>query len=372
MLNVKRGLKSWKRIVRDEVHNIKPYIPGKPIKEVKEELGLAEVYKLASNENPLGVSPRVKEVLTRETVNINRYPDGASRSLKRSLSDKLGVKEDMIAIGNGSDGLLKVIAEAFLDNNSQAVISYPSFVEYKFVSQLMGTQLIRVWMKNYHQNLEALARGVTSKTKLIFLTNPHNPAGTIFRKDELEQFLSQIPDDVIVVLDEAYHEFVQDESYPDGIEYVKQGYPVIVLRTFSKAYGLAGLRLGYAISAPDIIETLMKVRDPFNVNHLAEKAGQAALEDKDFLEATIRNNEQGKEYLYTELDKIGVGYVPTQANFVLIRTGVDSIKMFKELLKHGVIVRPGKPLGYPHHLRVSIGLPEENEAFIRGLKLTLE
>ncbi len=362
----------WKKVVRKETKIIKPYIPGKPIEEVKEEYGLEKVIKLASNENPLGVSPLVEKTIKEEISNINRYPDGGSSTLKRDLAEKMDVDEDMLTIGNGSDGLLKVIAEAFLESNSRVIISYPSFVEYKFVSQLMGCQIVRVWMRDYRQNLQGILDAVTSDTKMIFLTNPDNPTGTMLPDKEIRKLLDRLPDDIIVVLDEAYHEYVQGPDYPDGINYIKEGYPVIILRTFSKVYGLAGLRLGYAVSCAGIREVLMKVRDPFNVNHIAEKAGKAALADEEFVQRTIAVNEEGKEYLYGELDRMGLYYVPTQANFLLIKVDMDSDILFKKLLKRGIIIRSGKPLSFPGHIRVSIGLPEENREFIRNLELTLE
>lgn len=359
-------------MVRKEIGKIKPYIPGKPIQEVKEELNLDRVIKMASNENPLGVSGKVKKVIKKETDNLNLYPDGATRTLVRKLAQKLDVEKDMIMCGNGSDGIIKVIGESFLNQNRQVIISYPSFVEYRFIAQLMGSHLIRVWMRNYHQNLEGIIDACSSKTDMIFLANPDNPTGTIFTREELEELFAGIPDDVIVVLDEAYHEYVPDQDYPDGMEYVKKGYPVIVLRTFSKAYGLAGLRLGYAVAQPDIIEILKKARDPFNVNRLAEEAGKAALDDKDFLEKTIKINEKGKEYLYRELDRMGLNYIPTCSNFILVNVETNSMELFENLLARGIIIRPGKPLGYPGHIRVTVGLPEENKLFIEALEKELE
>lgn len=353
-----------KKMMRKEVKKIKPYIPGKPIKDVQEELGLEKIIKLASNENPLGVSKRVKEAILQEIVNINRYPDGANRSLKTVLCSKLGISPEMLVLGNGSDGLLKVLAEAFLGPEDQVIISHPTFVEYLFVSHLMGSQLIRVYMDNYHQNLPAIADAVTGKTKMIFLTNPHNPAGTIFRKNEFEEFIQNIPEDIIVVVDEAYFEYVQNKDYPDSLKYVKEGYNIIVLRTFSKAYGLAGLRIGYAIAMPEIIEVLARVRDPFNVNHLAEIAAIAALEDEEFLQRSIKINEEGKRYLYQELEKRGIDYIPTEANFILINVNRDSGELYKRLMAEGVIIRPGEPLGYPGHIRVTIGTLEECNFFI--------
>lgn len=352
------------KLIRKEVSRLKPYLSGKSIKEVCKEYRLERVIKLASNENPLGVSSRVKDVIRQECQNINRYPDQLSRSLKTDLAEKLNISDDMIIFGNGSDGLLKVIAESFLSNNSQVIIPYPTFVEYTFVANLMGSNLIRISLDDYHQNLPGIAETVNSKTSLVFLTNPHNPCGTIFSAGELEYLLDQIPEHVIIVIDQAYCEYVQDPSYPDVLKYIREGYPIIALRTFSKAYGLAGLRLGYAIAQPKIIEIMLKVRDPFNVNHLAEMAGKVALQDQRFLERTIEINQRGKAYIYRELRRLGISYVPTEANFVLVNVGVDSIALFNRLMAMGVIVRPGKPLGYPNHIRVSIGLPEENKYFL--------
>ncbi|MFW5999325.1 MAG: histidinol-phosphate transaminase [Halanaerobiaceae bacterium] len=361
----------WKQIVREEVGSIKPYVPGKPIREVKEEYELDSIIKLASNENPLPVPEAVEEAITREMKNINLYPDGATRSLRAKVAKMLNVDENMLTFGNGSDGLLKVIAETFLDNDSSVIISHPSFVEYKFVSQIMGCNLIRVCVSDYQHNLRGMLEAVNSDTEMIFLTSPDNPSGTIIGKERLEWFLDELPDDIIVVLDEAYCEFVQEEDYPNGIDYVKEGYPVIVLRTFSKAYGLAGLRLGYSITCPEMKKLLMKIRDPFNVNRLAEEAGKAVLDDEDYLPQVIENNEQGKEYLYAELDRLGLEYVPTHSNFILVKVGVDSMELFEEMLQRGVIIRPGDPLGYPEHIRVTIGLPEENEIFISALEEVL-
>ena len=359
---------SWKKLVREEISKIQPYVPGKPITEVKEELGLEEIIKMASNENPLPVSKKVKKAIEKEISNINLYPDGASRSLVADLAEKNDVEEEMIICGNGSDGIIKVIGETFLDRDSQVIISYPSFVEYSFIANLMGTHIIRVWMRNYQQNLEGIAEACSSDTDMIFLTNPDNPTGTMFTEQELEKLLSEVPEDTLIILDEAYHEYVQNDEYPDGIDYVKKGYPVIVLRTFSKAYGLAGLRLGYGIAQPEIIEKLMKARDPFNVNRLAEMAGKAALKDEEFLNKTIEINEKGKKYLYSELERMGLEYIPTSANFILVNIQHDSEEVFQKMLEKGVIIRPGKPLGYPEHLRVTVGLPEENEKFVEVLE----
>ncbi len=372
MLNQKMGGNWYDNcddMVRNEVSKIKKYVPGKSMDEVKKEYDLDRVIKLASNENPIGVSEKVKERINKVAANINRYPDMDSRGLKDELLEKLDINSDMIAFGNGSDGLLKVIAEVFLKKEDQVIISYPSFVEYKFVSQLMGSQLIRVWMNDYIQNIEGIINSITEDTKLIFLTNPHNPSGTIIKRKDLQVLLDNLPEDLIVVLDEAYYEYVSDEEYPDGLDYIREDYPVIVLRTFSKAYGLAGLRLGYALARPELIDYIMRARDPFNVNKVAENAGIAALNDKEYMKKTLENNKKGKEYLYNELSKIGLKYVPTEANFILVNIKEhDSMELFKKLQSSGIIIRPGKLLGYQHHIRVSIGTTEENEIFIKTLK----
>jgi len=372
MLNQKMGGNWYDNcddMVRNEVSKIKKYVPGKSMDEVKKEYDLDRVIKLASNENPIGVSEKVKERINKVAANINRYPDMDSRGLKDELLEKLDINSDMIAFGNGSDGLLKVIAEVFLKKEDQVIISYPSFVEYKFVSQLMGSQLIRVWMNDYIQNIEGIINSITEDTKLIFLTNPHNPSGTIIKRKDLQVLLDNLPEDLIVVLDEAYYEYVSDEEYPDGLDYIREDYPVIVLRTFSKAYGLAGLRLGYALARPELIDYIMRARDPFNVNKVAENAGIAALNDKEYMKKTLENNKKGKEYLYNELSKIGLKYVPTEANFILVNIKAhDSMELFKKLQSSGIIIRPGKLLGYQHHIRVSIGTTEENEIFIKTLK----
>lgn len=360
-------------MVREEVHNLKPYIPGKPIEEVKEEYNLESVTKLASNENPLGLSEKVKKAVANEIENIYRYPDGGCRIIKNALAKKLDIIEEMLLFGNGSDGLLKVIGETFINKGDQVIIFDPTFVEYTFVSNLMGAEIKRVKMNPYHQDIKSMTRMITNETKMVFLTNPHNPAGTIINNEDLKYFMDNIPENVLVILDEAYYEYVQDEDYPDVLEYIEAGYPIIALRTFSKAYGLAGLRIGYAIANSQLIGLLSKTRDPFNVNRIAQIAAKAALDDQEFLKKAIEVNESGKKYLYKELESRDIKYVPTESNFILVNIVMDSIEVFNKLLKMGVIIRPGKPLGYSEHIRVTIGLPEENKIFIDSIdKLLVE
>jgi len=357
--------------MREEIGILKPYIPGKPIEEVQEEYGLERVVKLASNENPLPLSEKVRKAIENELREINRYPDSDSRLLKKALAGKLGLSEEMLLFGNGSDGLLKIIGETFLNKGDEVIVSDPTFVEYIFVANLMGAELKRIEMKSYQQDLAGIIGAITDKTKMIFLTSPHNPAGTIIKKGELRDFLDQVPENILVVVDEAYYEYVQDEDYPDIIEFIKEGYPVIGLRTFSKAYGLAGIRLGYLFADPEIVALLAKALDPFNVNRIAQAAALAALEDEEFLQKTIELNEEGKEFLYREMGKRGFDYVPTEANFILVNVRMDAMDLFNKLLRLGVIIRPGDPLGYPEHIRLTIGTMEENKIFLDSIDKVL-
>ncbi len=358
-------------LMREEIGILKPYIPGKPIEEVQEEYGLERVVKLASNENPLPLSEKVRKAIENELREINRYPDSDSRLLKKALAGKLGLSEEMLLFGNGSDGLLKIIGETFLNKGDEVIVSDPTFVEYIFVANLMGAELKRIEMKSYQQDLAGIIGAITDKTKMIFLTSPHNPAGTIIKKGELRDFLDQVPENILVVVDEAYYEYVQDEDYPDIIEFIKEGYPVIGLRTFSKAYGLAGIRLGYLFADPEIVALLAKALDPFNVNRIAQAAALAALEDEEFLQKTIELNEEGKEFLYREMGKRGFDYVPTEANFILVNVRMDAMDLFNKLLRLGVIIRPGDPLGYPEHIRLTIGTMEENKIFLDSIDKVL-
>ena len=357
----------YSQMIREEINSLNPYIPGKPIEEVQEEYGLEKVIKLASNENPLGLSEKVKNVIINELTAINRYPDGDCRLIKRAVAKKLNVSEDMLLFGNGSDGLLKVIAETFINKGDEVIIFDPSFVEYSFTANLMGADLKRIKMNPYHQDLDSILQVVSDKTKMVFLTSPHNPAGTIITDEQLRLFLDRFPDNTLLIMDEAYYEYVQSDEYPDSLEYIKKGYPLIVLRTFSKVYGLAGLRMGYLIADSEIVSLVAKALDPFNVNRISQAAALAALEDEEFIKNSIRVNEAGKEYLYKELEKRNITYVPTEANFILINMGINSMEVFDKLLRMGVIIRPGKPLGYPDHIRLSIGTEEENKIFINSI-----
>lgn len=354
---------------RPAIFTIKPYVPGKPIEEVEREYGITGIIKLASNENPLGPSPLAMEAMSRAISRVHIYPDGNCYYLKSDLAKHIGLREENLIIGNGSDEILKMIAEAFLNAGDEVVFAHPSFSEYEFVSKIMDAKIVSVPLKkNFVHDLEAMLKVVSSATKIVFVCNPNNPTGTIVTQEELVSFLGKIPEHLLVVIDEAYYEYVSDPLYPDSLEFIRQGKKVIVLRTFSKIYGLAGLRIGYGISTPEIIGLINRVREPFNVNLMAQEAARASLQDSEHVRRSREMVLEGREFLYKAFDRLGLNYVPTQANFIFVDVGRDCREVFVSLLKKGVIVRTGDIFGHPTFLRVTIGTREENERFISCLE----
>jgi histidinol-phosphate aminotransferase len=355
--------------VRKNLFAITPYSPGKPISDVKREFGLDDVIKLASNENPLGPSKLAQQAILEALNDVNRYPDGGAVSLKEALSHVYGVPTEQILVGNGSDDLIKLISETFLHPGDEVVVPSPSFSQYWFGAQLMDAKTVAVPLKEgFEYDLEAMLCAVTEKTKILYLCSPNNPTGTYIRKADLQSFLDKVPASVLVVLDEAYNEYVTAEDYAQGIDFLKQGYNVLVMRTFSKLYALAGLRLGYVLGRPEVLDAINRTREPFNVNMLAQVAAVAALGDLEHVEASRRQNRQGYEQLKAGLEQLGYSVVPTQGNFLIFDTGMDDKKLFDALLREGVIVRSGTALGIPGYLRVSIGLPEENDRFLAAFE----
>lgn len=353
--------------VRPSVGNIKPYIPGKPAEEAERELQISGVIKLASNENPLGPSPKAIEAVNKYSKDINLYPDQNCYQLTRLLAEKLKMAPENIAVGNGSDELMLLAALAYISSGDEAIISLNTFSTYETVSSLMEASLVRVNLNNYTYALSAMAERITPRTKLIFICNPNNPTGTMNTQKEMDLLVSKLTQNAIAVIDEAYGEYVESPDYPDSLRYVKEKKNVIVLRTFSKIYGLAGLRVGYAIARPDIIKYLNLVRLPFSVNRLAQIAASACLSDTNHVEKSIKNNSEGKIYLYKELEKLGVSFVKTEANFIFINLNDDADAAFLELMRRGVIVRPLSSFGMPGSIRVTIGTPEQNKKFINAL-----
>lgn len=356
---------------RNQILNIKPYIPGKSIEEVQRELGLDDIIKLASNENPLGSSMKAKAAIEKTLNQLHLYPDGHCISLKDKLSSRLGVNSDQIIIGNGSDEILKLIAEAYLDPSDEVIIADPTFSEYRFVSTLMGSTIKEVKLSDYRHDLEAMLTAVTENTKIVFICNPNNPTGTIVSDIELNQFMAKIPKEILVVVDEAYYEYVSDLQYPDTIALLKEYPNIMITRTFSKVHGLAALRIGYGIATASVISNLNRVKEPFNVNLLAQAAAQASLEDQEYLDRSITDNEAGKQYLYHEFHKLALAYVPSETNFILVNLKQDAEQLARRLLEKGIIIRSANPFGLSTYIRVTIGTMDQNRRFIAALREVL-
>lgn len=357
-------------LARKNILNLAVYRPGKPIEEVQRELGLAEVVKLASNENAVGASPDVIEVLKNAAYGVHYYPDGSSYRLRHALAEFYGIDPGQIHLGNGSNEIVQQISLAFLDPGDEAVMPVPSFPRYQPLARMMNAVPLEVPLVDDTLDLKGVAARLNQRTKLVYICNPNNPTGTIVGREKLDRFMGIVPRHCLVVLDEAYFEYVDDTHYPDGLEYLT-GYPnVVVLRTFSKMYGLAGLRVGYAVARSEIVDCLERVREPFNVNSLAQEAATAALADRRHVDAIRNLNREEKEYLYREFSRLGIPYVPTEANFILFDAGRDEKLVFQSLLHRGVIIRGG--FGYPTRLRVTIGTRDQNQKFIRALEAVLK
>lgn len=357
-------------LARKHILKIDPYEAGKPIEELKRELGLKDIIKLASNENPLGPSPKAVAAIKKGLKNINRYPDSQCFYLKKRISRFFNVKPENIVLGNGSDELIEIIIKTFVEEDEHIITADFTFLEYKIISHTKARTVVTVPLKYFKYDVEAIKRKIDAKTKVIFIANPNNPTGTYVTKQEIDELLSVLPERVLLVLDEAYDAFIDVDDFPRSIDYLKRK-NVLVLKTFSKAYGLAGLRVGYALGNAELISCLEKARQPFNVNSLAQAAAVAALDDKKFLARTRKTILEGKDYIYDNLSKLGIAYVPSVSNFVLIDVGRDGVSIFKQMLKFGVIVRDMKQYGLKNFIRVTIGTKKENERFIKVLKKVL-
>jgi len=358
------------------VRAIAPYQAGKPIAEVAREFGLdeASIVKLASNENPFGVPESSKAAMAKAAADLGRYPDANGFDLKAALAARYDVPADWITLGNGSNDILEIAAHAFVQKGESVVFAQYSFAVYALATQGVGGRAIVVPAVNYGHDLQAMAAAIEPDTRLVYVANPNNPTGTFIGADEIEAFLKQVPGNVVVVLDEAYNEYLAPEHQFESADWVRKYPNLIVSRTFSKAYGLAGLRVGFAIAQPEVTDLMNRIRQPFNVNSLAQAAAIAALNDKQFLEKGARNNAEGYRQMTAAFDELGLEYVPSFGNFVLVRVGDDDgagARVNVALLKQGVIVRPVGAYGLPQWLRISIGLPQENATFIEALKKAL-
>jgi histidinol-phosphate aminotransferase len=359
------------KLARRGILDLKPYVPGKPIEEVKRELGLKELVKLASNENSTGPSPEALRAIEEDLGNIFRYPDPSCTQLRRALAKRLGVTEEMITLANGCDNIILMIGAAFINEGDEVIMAEPTFPVYESVTRIMGGRPIPVKLKDYTHDLEGMAKRIGPRTKVFFLCNPNNPTGTLVPKEALNRFLAHLPDHLIVILDEAYIDYISEEDYPDGLSVLGRDLNLIALRTFSKIYGLAGLRIGFAVADGDLIGVMERVREPFPVNRVAQAAALAALRDEDHMKGVLRVNEEGKAFLYGEFDRLDVDYVPTQANFIFVDFKRDSQKIYNALLKEGMIIRPGSIWDYPTSARITIGTMDENRRFIEKLEEVL-
>lgn len=352
---------------RKSILNVKPYQPGKPIEEVKRELGLKDVIKMASNENPLGPSPKAVSAVKKALVNINRYPESECFYLRNAVAKKLKLDTRQIVFGNGSDELIVLALRAFVNEGDEVITADPTFAIYEIASKIQGAKVKKVSTKYFKYDLKGMLGEISKNTRMVFIANPDNPNGTYVTKSELESFLEALPDDVIVFIDEAYFDFVEEKDYPNGMDYISK-YNVIVSRSFSKSYGLAGLRLGYAVSRPEIIKYMDTVREPFNVNMLAQAAGLAALKDKKYLAKAKKAVGHGRRFLYSEFKTLGLRYIPSVTNFILFEVGHRADEICCKLLKKGVIVRDMKGWGLNNFIRVTVGTEKENKRFIKELK----
>lgn len=353
---------------KKQILQVPVYQPGKPIDDVKRELGLTEVIKLASNENPYGCSPKAKEAITSQLDTLAIYPDGGSMVLRWELADYLQVKPDQLIFGNGSDEIVQLITRAYLEPGTNTVMATPTFPQYRSNAMIDGAELIEVPLANGVHDLEAMAAAINEQTRVVWVCNPNNPSGTIVTKDQLIAFLAKVPAEVMVVMDEAYYEYVVDVQYPETIPLLATYPNLIILRTFSKIHGLAALRIGYGVASIDIINNLNRVREPFNTSTLAQAAARASLQDRDFLTSCRDRNREGLKQLTDRFDQWGLDYYPSQANFVLVNLKQDSDVVFRKLLEKGFIVRSGNALGFPGYQRITIGTPEQNEKVLAALE----
>ncbi len=350
--------------VPSHVAALVPYVPGKPVEELERELGIAKAIKLASNENPLGPSERACSVLNGNLSQLHRYPDGSGHALRSALAGRCQVAPDQVILGNGSDEIISLLARAFLAPQDEAVMASPTFIIYKMAVEGVQGKVIEVPLREGTHDLQAMARAVTSRTRLLFICNPNNPTGTMVSSEEVESFIFSIPEHVIVVFDEAYYEYVRSPAFPKSLRYLESGRHVITLRTFSKIYGLAGLRIGYGLTSLEIAGYLNQVRPPFNTNSLAQRAALAALEDEEHVRRSRELNAVEMEKMEKDLVNLGYHVFPSQANFLYIDLKQDGRFVFEQLLKKGIIVRHIEGT----MIRVTIGLPDENSQFLNALR----
>lgn len=351
------------------VADLQPYVPGKPIEELQRQYGVRDVIKLASNENPLGPSKAALAAVAKSSKEMTRYPDGNGYTLKMALAEKLRLSPQQITLGNGSNDVLELLARTFAGHGDEVIYSEHAFAVYPLAVKAIGATGIATPAKDYGHDLKAMLKAISPRTKLIFIANPNNPTGTWIEPAEVQAFLDKVPEKVLVVLDEAYVEYL--EQTESSVNWLQSFDNLIITRTFSKAYGLAGLRVGYALSHPEIADLLNRIRQPFNVNSLAQAAAVAALGDESYLQQSREANQTGMLQLTGGFDKMGLKYIPSKGNFITVNVHTNAAEVYDELLYEGVIVRPIAGYGLPQHLRVSIGLEQENQRFLEALSRVL-
>lgn len=352
---------------------MKPYSPGKPIWEVQRELGIEKVTKLASNENPIGPSPLALAAIQSYLTDIHRYPDADTVDLSRAIAGKLDVEPNQVLVTNGADELITLLSETFLEAGDEVIVPSPTFSEYEFGANLMGAAVVEVPLReDFRYEVSDILNAVTERTKLLYICSPNNPTGTYMSKPDLYTLMDKLPPHVLVIFDGAYSHFATADDYCDGIELVRQGYPIVVMQTFSKIYGLAGIRVGYGIAAAAILRNIRQVKEPFNVNALAQVGAAAAIQDDAHLQATRDMNTLGRERLYEALQELGLPFTRSMSNFVLAQLGPDAKTIYDKLMGKGVILRYAGAWNLPHHVRISIGTPEEIEFFINALREVLQ
>jgi histidinol-phosphate aminotransferase len=358
--------------VPKHILSLEPYKPGKSLEALEREYGIKNSIKLASNENPLGPSPMALKAIHSATANLHRYPDGSGRALVFKLAQKLNVDAENIVLGNGSDEIIALLAHALLEPGYKVLLPKPSFLLYDVLVRSAGATPVYVPLNSLSIDLNAIKKKITPGCRMVFLCNPNNPTGTIFSKTDFENFLKTIPPDIIVAVDEAYFEFIRDPNCVSGIEYLQSGRALVTLRTFSKAYGLAGLRIGYGVMPQSLAELLNRIRLPFNANSLALAGAVAALDDDAFLKKTVTLVHDGLDFIYESLSKLKIKYFPTQSNFFLIDVESDADEIFDQMLREGLIVRSMKAYGYPTFIRVNVGTPDENIRLLSALEKLLK
>ncbi|MFC7370521.1 histidinol-phosphate transaminase [Fictibacillus iocasae] len=357
---------------KTQLTSLKPYQPGKPIEEVKKEFGLSKIVKLASNENPYGCSPLAKKAIEDELNSLHLYPDGYAAGIREKVADYIGVGQDEIIFGNGSDEIVQILCRAYLSAGTSTVMPAPTFPQYRHNAVIEGAEIREISLVDGDHDLESMLGAIDESTKIVWLCNPNNPTGTYITKDDFDAFMKKVPRDVLVVSDEAYFEYVGAEDYPDTVPFLNEYENLIILRTFSKAYGLASLRIGYGLANASVIQAIEPAREPFNTSRIAQAAALAAIDDQDFIADCRKKNNEGLKQYYDFCEEHSLFYYPSETNFILININGDSDEVFMHLLRHGYIVRSGSALGFPGFIRITVGSSEENKEILSLLAVYLK